>query len=111
MKITIDRLKEIILEEIDKTDQTNENVLGLPPGTPRMAMSSPGTASPVPEEPEEEMKMADLAKLSLLRETIEKQYPDLEVTTYRLSVNKKLIEDCELADGDEVALLPPFAGG
>tara|TARA_Y100000389_G_C17209256_1_gene387671 strand:- start:53 stop:349 length:297 start_codon:yes stop_codon:yes gene_type:complete len=55
MKITIDRLKEIILEEIDKTDQTNENVLGLPPGTPRMPMSSPGTASPVPEEPEEEM--------------------------------------------------------
>ncbi|MEP0366304.1 MAG: MoaD/ThiS family protein [Cyclobacteriaceae bacterium] len=62
-------------------------------------------------KPEEEMTMADLAKLSLLRETIEKQYPDLEVTTYRLSVNKKLIEDCELADGDEVALLPPFAGG
>jgi hypothetical protein len=55
MKITIDRLKEIILEEIDKTDQTNENVLGLPPGTPRMAMSNPGTAPSVPEEPEEEM--------------------------------------------------------
>lgn len=62
-------------------------------------------------KPEEEMTMGDSAKLSLLQKTIEKQYPDLEVTAYRLSVNKRLIEDCELTDGDEVALLPPFAGG
>lgn len=54
MNITINRLREIILEEIDKTEQVDESVLGLPPGTPRMSMSSPGTVSPVPEEPEEE---------------------------------------------------------
>ncbi|MEO9475999.1 MAG: MoaD/ThiS family protein [Cyclobacteriaceae bacterium] len=59
----------------------------------------------------EEITMNETKKLSLLQKNLEKQYPDLEAATYRLSVNKKLIEDCELADGDEVALLPPFAGG
>tara|TARA_R110002020_G_scaffold217987_2_gene425790 strand:- start:88 stop:372 length:285 start_codon:yes stop_codon:yes gene_type:complete len=53
MKITVDRLKEIILEEIDKTEQVDESVLGLPPGTPRMAMSSPGLAPSAPEKAEE----------------------------------------------------------
>ena len=53
MKITIDRLKEIILEEIDKTDQTNESVLGLPPGTTRMPMLNSPMASLTPKEPEE----------------------------------------------------------
>lgn len=57
MKITVDRLKEIILEEIDKAEQVDENVLGLPPGTPRMPMPGPGPsmADPELEEPEEEI--------------------------------------------------------
>jgi len=57
MKITIDRLKEIILEEIDKTEQVDESVLGLPPGTPRLPMPGPGPSMPDPdlEEPEEEI--------------------------------------------------------
>jgi molybdopterin converting factor small subunit len=32
--------------------------------------------------------------------------------TYRISVNNELTnEDRTLSDGDEIALLPPFAGG
>ncbi len=39
-------------------------------------------------------------------------YPDLENYSFRVSVNRKLVEDKEkLNKGDEVALLPPFAGG
>lgn len=55
MKITIDRLKEIILEEIDKAEQVDENILGLPPGTPRMPMPGPGPSAPAPDAHEEEV--------------------------------------------------------
>ena len=56
MNITIDRLKEIILEEIDKAEQVGENILGLPPGTPRLPLPGPGPSmtDPESEEPEEE---------------------------------------------------------
>jgi len=53
MNITINRLREIILEEIDKTEQVDESVLGLPPGTPRMSMASPGPSMAKPESTEE----------------------------------------------------------
>ena len=40
------------------------------------------------------------------------RYPGLSVIRYRLSVNRQLTTgDRQLADGDEIALLPPFAGG
>jgi molybdopterin synthase sulfur carrier subunit len=47
-----------------------------------------------------------------LNEFLHNRYPGLSVMSYRLSVNRQLITDNrQLADGDEIALLPPFAGG
>jgi len=59
----------------------------------------------------EMMSFDDDAKLSFLQKDIEKRYGEIISLTYRLSVNKKLVEEVDLADGDEVAFLPPFAGG
>jgi molybdopterin converting factor small subunit len=40
------------------------------------------------------------------------EYPEIEHYSYRLSLNNEIIEsDMPLNDGDEMALLPPFAGG
>ena len=39
-------------------------------------------------------------------------YPELKNANYRLAVNLEMINgNAVLKDGDEVALLPPFAGG
>lgn len=40
------------------------------------------------------------------------EYPELIHYSYRIAVNSELVnEDPELKNGDEVAFLPPFAGG
>jgi molybdopterin synthase sulfur carrier subunit len=40
------------------------------------------------------------------------RFPGLSVVSYRFSVNRQLTTDNrQLTDGDEIALLPPFAGG
>jgi molybdopterin converting factor small subunit len=47
-----------------------------------------------------------------LKKKIFIMHPDLENFSFRVSVNKDLVEDDrKLRNGDEVALLPPFAGG
>ncbi len=47
-----------------------------------------------------------------LKKKIFINYPELENYSFRVAVNKNLVEDEEkLRSGDEVALLPPFAGG
>ena len=52
------------------------------------------------------------ATLWELNEWLISRFPQLSVTSYRLSVNRQLITDNrQLIDGDEIALLPPFAGG
>ncbi|MFA5815370.1 MAG: MoaD/ThiS family protein [Bacteroidales bacterium] len=50
--------------------------------------------------------------LNELNELLISRFPGLSVISYRLSVNRQLITDNrQLVDGDEIALLPPFAGG
>ncbi len=40
------------------------------------------------------------------------RYPRLASIRYRFSVNRRLVTgDQPLAEGDEIALMPPFAGG
>ncbi len=51
MKITIDRLKEIISEEIDKSESVGEVL--VPKGTERMSMSRPVDMKKADDEPEE----------------------------------------------------------
>lgn len=47
-----------------------------------------------------------------LKHRIFDDYPGIEHYTYRIAVNRTIIdEDPLLRDGDELALMPPFAGG
>ena len=47
-----------------------------------------------------------------LKSWLDNRFPPLTAIRYLLSVNRRLITgNSNLADGDEVALLPPFAGG
>ncbi|WP_309641306.1 MoaD/ThiS family protein [Flavobacterium sp.] len=50
--------------------------------------------------------------IQLLQSQLEKLYPEIKSTTYSLAINQKLTnQNAILHDQDEVALLPPFAGG
>lgn len=52
------------------------------------------------------------ADTGILRLMIEDDYPEIAVCSYRISVNNQIINsETELKDNDEVALMPPFAGG
>jgi len=47
-----------------------------------------------------------------LMDRIWAKYPDCKEMTHIVSVNQEIVnEDITLQDGDEVALMPPFAGG
>jgi molybdopterin synthase sulfur carrier subunit len=47
-----------------------------------------------------------------LRLRIEDDFPDIVHYNYRIAVNSEIIvAEPVLKDGDEVALMPPFAGG
>jgi molybdopterin converting factor small subunit len=50
--------------------------------------------------------------LNELNELLIARFSGLSALNYRFSVNRKLTnENRQLAEGDEIALLPPFAGG
>lgn len=54
----------------------------------------------------------DVKNLKGLKSELENRYPDLGKYTFQISVNREIIHTNKaLKDGDEVALLPPFAGG
>ncbi|MDP2387487.1 MAG: MoaD/ThiS family protein [Bacteroidota bacterium] len=47
-----------------------------------------------------------------LKEKIHQHYPSFEKKKYVIAINKQLIKGKqELNENDEIALLPPFAGG
>jgi sulfur-carrier protein len=55
---------------------------------------------------------SDVKSLEDLKIRICDDYPEMFHYSYRVSVNNQIInEDRLLTDGDEIALLPPFAGG
>jgi molybdopterin synthase sulfur carrier subunit len=47
-----------------------------------------------------------------LNKNLQNDFPALKKYTYKIAVNQEIImEEKKLKDGDEVAFLPPFAGG
>ena len=54
----------------------------------------------------------DVKDTDELKRQLEERFPSLIGMQYNFSVNQEIYkENVELYDGDEVALLPPFAGG
>ena len=55
---------------------------------------------------------SNVSSLGDLRISIQDDFPDIVHYNFIISLNQQIIsEDSPLADGDEVAYLPPFAGG
>lgn len=59
-----------------------------------------------------ELILVDIQDTDQLTQTLKQKYPGIIKVTYRIAVNKIMInENVQLRDGDEIAFLPPFAGG
>ncbi len=59
-----------------------------------------------------ELSLSDIEHTDGLNNNLQYDYPELKAMTYRIAVNQEIINgNISLKDGDEVALLPPFAGG
>jgi molybdopterin converting factor small subunit len=55
---------------------------------------------------------SDVKNVEDLKNRLSDDYPAIVHYSYRVSVNNGITDDNRLlADGDEIALLPPFAGG
>lgn len=64
------------------------------------------------EAGKQELVIDDVSSLESLKRHILDRYPSYENYRFRISVNQTFVKgDIKLHDGDEVALLPPFAGG
>ncbi len=54
----------------------------------------------------------DVKSMSDLKLRIQDDFPEVTHYSYRISLNNTLIDnDHLLSDGDEIAFMPPFAGG
>lgn len=54
----------------------------------------------------------NVGSINDLKIRIEDEFPEIVHYRYRISVNNEIkSDDPDLQDGDEVAFLPPFAGG
>jgi molybdopterin synthase sulfur carrier subunit len=59
-----------------------------------------------------ELKVENIESIDALIDHFIAKFPSFADYKYRISVNQVLVnENKKLHDGDEVALLPPFAGG
>lgn len=55
----------------------------------------------------------DVQEVGTLKERLFQKYPKLTAYSHHIAVNQEIVheDDFVLKDGDEVALLPPYAGG
>jgi len=49
--------------------------------------------------------------LEAIKQQLLSKYPGLEQLSFQIAVNQSLADSATLKNGDEVAFLPPFAGG
>lgn len=58
------------------------------------------------------MDYSNAADTDMLELDLKNKFPQLKNFTYRIAVNKEIInKNTKLNDGDEIAFLPPFSGG
>ena len=72
-----------------------------------------GLVADITQKKEEQLFLENEAMtLNQLQSKLEAQYPELKNTTYSFAINQSLSQSNEaLKNNDEIALLPPFAGG
>ena len=59
-----------------------------------------------------ELELSDFSSTEKVRAHLETEFPFIRSTRYILALNQVRVEDDRpLSDGDEIALMPPFAGG
>jgi molybdopterin converting factor small subunit len=61
---------------------------------------------------ESRMEMENIENVKALKEILSAKFPEMNSIPYKIAVNRKIAaSDAVLENGDEVALLPPYAGG
>jgi molybdopterin synthase catalytic subunit len=72
-----------------------------------------GIASEITGKREQTMELAGGSRLSHLQDRIFSEYPRLADLKSALlfAVRSEVVDDADLADGDEIAVLPPVSGG
>lgn len=60
----------------------------------------------------EKISMENISDTHSLKSQLEERFPALRNCQYVFAVNRKICnENCKINTGDEISLLPPFAGG
>ncbi len=58
------------------------------------------------------LSLNDIEDTTALNNMLRDEYTEIKSVTYRIAVNKEIIDtNTKLNEGDEVAFMPPFAGG
>ena len=61
---------------------------------------------------EQRLTLHDVKSVEELEKQLVRQHPEFKRYLYRVFVNKEMISgNKSLSNGDEVAMIPPFAGG
>ncbi|WP_420577238.1 MoaD/ThiS family protein [Ekhidna sp.] len=60
---------------------------------------------------EESLAIDESQSLEDIKQQLLSKYAGMNELSFQLAVNQTLTESTTLKDGDEVAVLPPFAGG
>ena len=58
-----------------------------------------------------EQLVSSSLEIAGLKEALINKYPDFKNTDFRIAQNQELVLDSALLTGQEIAVLPPFAGG
>ncbi len=73
-----------------------------------------GVLTEVTQEQQIDLEVDSTTNLLQLKEQLIRQYPDLIKYHHQIAVNQDLAqieEELVLKEGDEIALMPPYAGG